>query len=651
MNQLESTSTNSVQQSDTAQIAGTARRERRLSRRMVIGGAVTAGVGLAALAAETGFGQQVTPPVETPTPSAAGAATAAAQSSPVATPGASPAATPAGTPAPTATLKIVTDQRPTPVGSPKTGGELRLFVGSDSFGDFNPTAFRQDFQIPLSYLDPLLWADAVTMEPEPWLAESWKWKTGGKELTITLRQDVTWHDGSALTADDVVFSFDVYQNDYDSAAGRLFSAVDNVKATSKHVVTVTFDQPDGAFVFNACTLPIFQKAQYEKLWTSQTAPDQTLSGFDWSKHPPVGTGPWKIDKISANAVSFAANDDYWAGRPYADRLVLTVEDDKDARLDAWKAGKVDVVYPVAPADAISMLYEQGTLYVAESPTVFFAAFNFNNPANATADMMKDPALRQALTLAVDREAYGHEIFLGFIATDKAGTITQPWAHDSSITNPSRDVAKAKKLLADGGWADVDGDGMLEDANGNKLDLYCVVSTAERPELLALLDGLNANFQEIGAHLTVQQLDPLAFVDRWVSNHMFDMAAFSLTQYPAFAEFDLYGTAWDVRTNATGWNSGGYSNEVVDAAITDWLRAYEIDDMKAALIMLQEASNRDLFGLWFGFPQELILVREHIQGYHPNKMWQTWDTRLLWDDQQTANATPAATPKIDATPAG
>ncbi|MGI8403686.1 MAG: ABC transporter substrate-binding protein [Thermomicrobiales bacterium] len=643
MSDQELTSTAADQRSDAVAVPENGQKDaavRRLSRRAVLGSTAFAGLGLAIAFTETGARKPATPSgaaSSSPAPATPKPAT------PAATPVASPAATPAGTPLPAPALKVVTDQSPSPNGSPKAGGTLNLFIGSKNVSQFNPTSFKQDFLIPVSYMDPLVWADEVTMEPKPGLAESWKWNATGKELQITLRQGVQWHDGTALTSDDVVFSFDAYQNDYDSVSSTLFAAVNSVKADGKQTVHVAFDDVDGAFVFNACTLPIFQKAQYAKHWKAQTAPDQTLSDFDWTKSKPIGTGPWKFDEIGKDAISFVANDTYWDGRPYADRLVLTIEDDQKARLKAWKSGKADVVYPVSPDDAMGLMQEHGTLYVADAPTVFFASFNFNNPANATADMMKDASLREALTLSIDRESYAKGIFHGFIAEGKAGTITQPWAHDESLKNPTRDVTRAKKLLKDGGWSDIDGDGLLEDAKGNKLDLYCIVSTAERPEYLALLDGLNANLTEIGARLTIQKLDPDAFTARWVSDHQFDMVAFSLTQYPAFAEFDLYGTAWDVRTNTSGWNAGGYSDMTVDQAIAAWLKAYEVSAMRDALKTLQEAANKNLFGLWFGFPNDLILVREHIQGYRPNKMWQTWDTRLLWDDKQTATPPPLATP--------
>jgi len=606
----------------------------RTSRRALVGSAAIAALGLTAVVAETHARNQATPAGADSTPQVNGTPVLA-----------TPAATPAGTPVPPTLLTIVTDQRPAPNGEPKTGGKLNLFIGSANVDDFNPTSFQQDFQIPLSYLDPLVLADEVTMEPKPGLAESWKWGGSGKELAITLRKDVTWHDGSAFTSDDVVFSFEAYQNDFNSVSSTIFSAVATVKADGKQTVRVTFDDIDGAFVFNACTLPIFQHVQYAKMWDAQTSPDQTLSTVDWSQNTPIGTGPWKIDKIGKGAISFAANDTYWGGRPYADRLVLTIEDDQDTRLKAWKAGKADVLFPISPDEAVGMMAEHGTLFVADAPTVYFAAFNFNNPANATVDMMKDPALREALTLAIDRAGYAKDVFHGFIAADKAGTITQPWAHDDGLKNPSRNVTRAKNVLKDGGWSDLDGDGLLEDDKGNKLDLYCIVSTAERPEYLALLDGLNANLTEIGARLTIQKLDPGAFTARWVADHQFDLVAFSLTQYPAFAEIDLYGSAWDVRTNASGWNAGAYSNVTVDKALDVWLKAYEIPEMTDALKSLQDAADKDLFGLWFGFPNDLVLVREHIQGYRPNKMWQTWDTRLLWDDQHTGTASPAASTPV------
>ena len=580
---------------------------------------------------------------------------AASATSSAATPQASPTATstPTPTPEPTATppsvLKVVTDQKPAPNGQPVQGGDLRMFVASADLDEFNPAAFRQDPQVGASYLEPMLWPDDVSMEPQPWLVEAWKASSDGLKLELDIRHGITWHDDMPFTAADVAFSLQVYQDDIDSAVGRFFQNVDTITMVNAKTVSVTFTSPDAAFLFNACTLPAIPAHQYGDAWNKQEDGNRTLTGFDFGKSKPVGTGPWAIDTISSDAITFKAFANYWNGPPHADTLTLTAEDDGDARLKAWQAGKVDLL-PVSPAQATSVYDWTGTLYVVESPVAMFAAFNFNNPANVTADMMKDPALREALTLAVDRVAYRNAVFAGYLDDKAAGTIAQPWAHDASITNPAFDVKKAAKVLADGGWSDVDDDGLLEDANGNKLDLYCVVSEAERPELIALLQGLNDNFNRIGARLTVQVLPPSDFLERWVNNHQFDMVAFTLVQYPAFDEYDLYGSQWDVRTNSAGWNPGSYDNSKADAALTKWFAATTTDQMTAALTSLQQAVNDDLFGLWFGFPRDLVLVRPGVEGFQPNKMLSTWETRLLWKTGDAGKPPVGPTPTPTASPA-
>ncbi len=547
---------------------------------------------------------------------------AARQGTPVGSPEPSPVAT--KTPAPP--LTIVTDQELEHEGSPVKGGELRLFANVEAMGEFNPVAFRQDPQITHSYLDPLVWVDGVSMELEPWLAESWEWSDDGLELTFALREDVTWHDGSRLTADDVRFSMLVYRDDYESAAASMFTVVRDVEAVDDGAVRVLFDEPDGAFLFNAANLPVFPRAQFIEAWERNPVGERTLTGIDWSETVPVGTGPWRIDRIAEDELSFVRNDDYWATPAHADRLTLKAKPAFDDQLDAWRDGEVDLIWPVPGERVEDLEDDRGTLYVADAAVSLFAAFNFNNPVRIDPAMLASLPVREALSLAVDRKWYAKNVFGGFIDIERAGTITQPWANEPTVRNPSRTVRSANQLLDDVGWIDYDGDGVRESPSGDRLDLVCIVREDDEPALLAILDHLGDDFEPIGVTVDVQKLDAATFTDRWVNQHDFDLIAISLTQY---AEYDLYGSAWDVRVNTVGWNPGGYANEEVDAAIVDWFTSWEIEDMRAALRRLQKAANEDLFGLWFGFPNQLVLAHPDIRGFQPHKMWQTWNTRLLW----------------------
>lgn len=539
------------------------------------------------------------------------------------------AATPAATPSLPSGLIVEREQRPTYATPPTRGGTLRLLRPPASRDDFNPASFRQDFQVPIGYLDPLLRPDEVTMEPRPWLAERWEWSEAGRVLTYTLRPDVTFHDGARLSAVDVVFSFYVYRDDVDSAVRNQFASMVAAEALDDRTVRVTFVGPDGGWLFGASTQLVFQRRQYASYWDSRPVGERTLTGFDWTASPPLGTGPWRLAAWDETGVSFDRNDDYWAGAPAFDRLTIGWEADDDDRIAAWRDGDADLVWPVAPAAVERLAAVDGRLYVADAASVLFAAFNFANPARPDPGIFADVRVRQALSLAIDRDRYAEEVFGGFIRQRAAGTVAQPWANDPESTTPRQDLDRARDLLLDAGWSDLDGDGTLDDALGQRFAISVLLREDARPEVGEVLRSVRRDLGEVGVELTVDTLDGEAFEERWLVGRDFDLIAFAYDLYPGFTDFDLYGSAWDVRENPQGFNPGGYRNPVVDAAIEDALVAIDVNEQRERLVELQREVNEDLFALWFGFPRQLILVGPDVLGYQPNKIWQTADTRKLW----------------------
>ena len=145
----------------------------------------------------------------------------------------------------------------------------------------------------------------------------------------------------------------------------------------------------------------------------------------------------------------------------------------------------------------------------------------------------------------------------------------------------------------------------------------------------MLESLKRDLAQAGVALKVRIPAPDEFQDRWLVTRDFDLIAYAYDLYPGFTDFDLYGSGWDIRVNPQGWNPGGYRNEEVDAAIEEALQATDLATQREALYRSQRAANEDLFGLWFGFPQDLILVAADVLGFQPNKSWQTADTRKLW----------------------
>jgi peptide/nickel transport system substrate-binding protein len=498
-----------------------------------------------------------------------------------------------------------------------------------SIGNFNPVAFAQDPQIPLSYLEPLVRADASTMRPEPFLAEGWEWRNGGLELLFTIRDGVVWQDGSPFSAHDAVFSFDVYQHDAESAVSGMFALVESIEADSDRDLIVRFNERDANWLFNAATLPVFSRRQYEEYWDSLPAAGRTLSGFQWGDSPPIGTGPWQVAEWDERRVVFTRSGNYWGARPWLDGIEVAAEVGMQERLEAWVDGSSQLLWPARIQDVAQLSGVSGTLVPARAASVMFAAFNFANPDQPSGSLWTDLRVRRAASLAIDRERYAAEVFDGFMQSDAAGTVAQPWAHDGSLKTPARNLEAASVLLAEAGWIDYDGDGVREDATGWQLRPVAIVREGDRAELAAVLARVARDLASVGIALTVEILPAGDFDDRWIARRNYDLIAYAYDLLPGFTDFDLYGSDWDIRTNPAGWNPGGYANAEADTAIAEFLNAVSIDRQTSSLQRLQRAVDDDLFGLWFGFPQDLILVADGVEGFSPDISWQTARTWDLW----------------------
>ncbi|MCO5227400.1 MAG: ABC transporter substrate-binding protein [Thermomicrobiales bacterium] len=580
---------------------------------------------------------------------------------PISTPQASPAASPMATPPPPTPIPAPT---PTPLpipdhtinivrgvatyGEPRVGGELALYIQREGVTDGNPATQSQDMTLLMSVFEGLVRINPQTMDAEPALATSWVWSEDGLTLTFTLRDDVAWHDGSAFSAADAAFTVLVYRDDYDSTLTGFFGLVADAQAVDARTLVLTFDAPDGAFVWNAANQPILQAAMYQPRWDALPLGERTISLREESPADWIGTGPWQVESVDDRGVRLSRFGDYWDGAAYADTLNLIVEDDLGNRIAGWVDGVVSAL-PLTPSQMAGIWEQEGNLFVGPGARTMFAAINFHNPANATSTMMVDMNLRRALDLAIDRDRYADQYFNGMIDEHAVGIMPQPWLRDYSLISPKRDVEAAKQTLADAGWYDIDGDGMLEDGYGNKTDLWLIVRENEPPELLQLLENLKQDWAEINVRLTVQLLAPEIFDDRWVTARDYDLIAYSLVTYPAFNEFDLIGSNWDIRSNMRGWNPGGYYNSGVDAAIEEWFGAVDRDAMIAAAQAIQVGIRDDMFGIWFGFPNDIVAVQKDVQGFNGNMFLYSIGSHTWWRGEGSPEVGPPMATPVDATP--
>ena len=283
-----------------------------------------------------------------------------------------------------------------------------------------------------SYMDPLVWIDEVTMEPKPGLATSWTFSKDGKTLTFALQNNVNWHDGTRFTADDVVFSFFVYRDDVDSAVRNIFQTMTFVQKVDKYTVEVTLNTPDAGFLFNAASQLMFQRKQYTKFWSANPEGERSLSGFNWTKSAPVGTGPFTVGNRSSTSIHVNRNDKYWQDPAHFKGVMFNWQPDTTSRLKAFTDGTADILWPVAAADLQLVKDTPGRVYVADAASVMFAAFNFNNPGRGTPTC--------SATSASAARYRWRSIAIGTRNRSSAATSTnnrpEPWRNHGPTTQPS-----------------------------------------------------------------------------------------------------------------------------------------------------------------------------------------------------------------------
>ncbi len=334
-------------------------------------------------------------------------------------------------------------EEPITVRAAVTGGEDTL----------NPYTYVSGFPgwnlLMLQY-DSLMQFDAAG-EPQPWLAESVEPNDDLTEWTITLVDGVTFNDGEPLTVDDVEFTFDYF---VEKAAGRFardLRGVESVTTDGDRTITVNLDAPNPAFELVALAdIPIIP----QHIWSEVDNPEE----YQFDSVTNVGSGPFVlVDYVEDQSYRFEANPDYFRGAPTVDELVVVVFADDSGPLAAIRSGEIDVIFERISPEQIELLDAADPIDVVQGPEFTTQMINFD-VSKAPFD---DVAVRQAISLAVDRQDIVDTVFLG------AATVGSPgWVHpDKAVYNPAvaadQDLEAANALLDEAGYTDTDGDGIRE----------------------------------------------------------------------------------------------------------------------------------------------------------------------------------------------
>lgn len=455
--------------------------------------------------------------------------------------------------------------------------------------------------------DTLVWRDGRG-EIIPWIAADWEASDDATVWTFELRDDVTWHDGAPLSADDVAFSFRYMTGETGAAIPTqtvgampgLGALLDDVEAVDEHTVEIRLAEPHAAFLeWVASEVLIIP----ERVWADvdeparYQEPDATL-----------GTGPYELVKAdtSAGTYLFAANDDFFLGRPVVERLEFVPAPDDEVL--ALERGSLDLasVAAGAPEAQIEAAVAEDGIERLDAPGEWNLALHTNVAAGHPYD---EPAFRRALAYAIDEAALVERVYDGAAQVGSAGGLapTHPQLAEGLPEYP-RDLERMADELAEIGYAH--DDEAVIDADGEAVALTLAASARDDQRVVELVAE---DLRAAGFTVDVDVRDP-AGADERLREGAYEVALVGYGNLGRDADFLRLRFSSLVPSDAFN-RAAGFADDTIDEVAAAQLREIDEDARLALLADLQARIAEQL-------PVRSLIVPDQIA---------LADTRLLdWD---------------------
>lgn len=416
------------------------------------------------------------------------------------------------------------------------------------------------------------------IEPQPWIAESVE-TPDENTWVFTIRDGVTFSNGKTVDAKAVKACFERTYEKNERADSTL--KIKSMEADGMKFTIVT-PEPNPTLLNDLCD-PLLG------IYDATEEPDEEL-GVSC-------TGPYVATSFTAMTdVKMRANENYWGGAPKADTVELKIIDDQDALDMALANGEIDLIAQETANGASK--FTDTSKYTTDTVTTTRANFlSFNLKTEGLDDL----AVRQAINYCIDREGYADVVYQGF-ATPCYGIYPDNLAFGGTdglnLTVDSYDADKAKEILADAGYQDTDGDGIL-DKDGVNLS-FKVLTYSYNDNCIQLADMLQAELSQIGIELSIETQDVL---DDPLASGDFNLAILNYAMAPIGTPSYFINMLF---TTGASNNYGGYSNEKVDALAAE---IGTTSDNDKVVSLTRELEQQVLDDMPFAFvaDQQLIFV--------------------------------------------
>lgn len=444
----------------------------------------------------------------------------------------------------------------------------------------------------------------------PELTEKWEISEEGLVIRFSLRKDVKWQDGAPFTARDVEFTYNLYVNPKTPTAyASDFQKVEELRVLDDYTVEVRYAKPYAPALAS---------------WGQAIHPRHLLEGKDPTKSDlkrnPIGTGPYRFKEWkTGEKLIVDANPDYFEGRPYISRVLTRVIPDPATMFLELKAGRIDQM-PLTP---LQYQRQTTTKWFKENFRKYkYLSFGYTYLGYNLLDWkFKDKKVRQALTTAMNRESIVQGVLLGLGAVAHSCYKPDTMWYNPNVRKFPYDPEKAKKMLAEAGWTDTDGDGILDkekpaDTDGEdapekrRIPFEFTILTNQGNELRKnAATIIQRDLKTVGIKVNIRTVEWAAFLKNFIDKKNFEACLLGWGIGIDPNQIDIWNSK---KTKEHQLNFISYKNEEVDKLLELGVSTFDPAERKKYYDRFQEiiAEEQPYTFLWVQDSLPIIHARFH-----------------------------------------
>src|SRR3989344_1521050 len=331
----------------------------------------------------------------------------------------------------------------------------------------------------------------------PDLAKNYEIKENGLVYEFFLKENIKWHDGETLTADDIVFTINTIQNpEYKSPLRINWNGV-KVEKIDDYAVRFKLNNIYAPFLHNM-TVGILPK----HLWAGISAQNFHLAQYN---HEPVGSGPYKFKELEQNksgviqSIELEKNKDFYLKDPYIENLIFEFFQNEETAIQALNKKQVDGLNFFSAAQQSKIQNKSANIYRINLPRYYAVFFN-----QTKTKVLSDKTARLALAYATDKKEIIEKILNNEGLVADSPLLPNSLGYTKEIKIYDFSLEHAKNILEADGWKDTDGDGILEKKISNEnLKFEITLVTADWPELIKAANLIKDQWGKIGAKINLE----------------------------------------------------------------------------------------------------------------------------------------------------